>query len=125
MLDFDPDGLSGLSTVAGFLIATAVVALGIAVAAGATMLVAGRSNGLSRPQEKGLRVISIGAAGVMVLSSLGSWISWSIDQGQQALMPAQAQQQDIVVEREAPTTTCTQQAVRNFEEEPDAPSASD
>lgn len=125
MLDFDPDGLGGLNTITNYLVGTAIVALGIAIAVGATMLLAGRNGGLSRPQERGLKMIVTGTLGVTVLASLGTGIAWSMTHGQEALMPERAQQQDIVVEREAPTTTCTEQAVRNFDEEPEPLSSAD
>jgi len=121
MLDFEADGIGQLNTIAGYFVASALVCLGVAIAAGAVMLAAGRGSGLSRSQEKGLKMIGIGAAGAMVLASLGGAIAWSIERGQTGLMPEQARQQDVVVEREAPKTHCTEQAVRNFDEEENPP----
>lgn len=122
MLDFEADGIGQLNTIAGYFVASALVCLGIAIAAGAVMLAAGRGSGLSRSQEKGLKMIGIGAAGAMVLASLGGAIAWSIERGQTGLMPEEARPQDVVVEREAPSIQCVERAVRNFDKEENPPS---
>lgn len=119
MLDFTPQGLDRISTLSAYLGGTAIVALAILVAVGFGYFAAGKSGGTSRAQERGFRMVGLGVGGVMVLSSIGAAVSFGISQGDATLMPEGAQQQDVTVQREAPQTTCTEQAVRNFNEESD------
>lgn len=118
MLDFEVDGLDGISELTRNLGGTAIVVLGILVAVGFAYFTIGRANGLSRSQEKGMKMVGVGLASIVLLSSIGAAVSWGISQGGGSLMPSEARQQDIVVEREAPVTTCVEQAVRNFNQEP-------
>lgn len=117
MLDFDPEGLGQISDVTAYLIGGAIIAFGLAVACGAVLFAAGRNGGVSRTQEKGFRMVGISLAAVAVVSSLGGAFSWSTGLGQSQMMPSEARQQDIVIERQAPTTTCTDHAELNFEDD--------
>lgn len=122
MLDFEVDGTERLAELTRNLGGTAIVVLGILVAVGFAYFTIGRSHGLSKAQEKGMKMVGVGLASIVLLSSIGAAVSWGISQGGSSLMPSEARQQDIVVEREAPVTTCVEQAVRNFDEEPNPPS---
>lgn len=109
--DINPWGLEGsdgLNAVAATLIGTAVLLLAIAIAAGALLMTVGRNGGLSRSQDRGLRMIAVGGVGLMVLTSVGGAVAWGTGLGTDNLMPEEAQQQDIVIEREEATTTCTE-----------------
>lgn len=117
MLDMNPDGLQDLNYVTATLIATGIALLGLMLAIGAVSLLVGRSGGLSHAQSKGLRMMGISLGGALILVSLGAGISWSIDRGTETLMNRDARQQDIVVERDAPSTTCVEQVSRDFEDE--------
>lgn len=119
MLDMNPDGLGGIETVTTYLLATAVICLGLVVATGLVFFAMGRNGGLSRSQERGFRMVGIGVLAASVVAGLGGAISWATEQGTEDLMPESAKQQDLVIERNAPTTTCTEEAVRNFDEEDD------
>lgn len=118
MLDFAPDGLEEISQVTRYLAGTAVAVLAMLVAVGFLSFLMGRNGGLSRSQERGMKMVGLGLASVMLLTSVSAAVSWGISQGGSDMMPSEARQQDLVVEREAPQTTCTDEAVRNFNQEP-------
>lgn len=122
MLDFAPDGIDGLSQVARYLGGTAVIMLGILIATGLMFFAIGRAGGTSRAQEKGFRMVMIGTASVAVLTSVSAGIAFGISRGGEDYLPAGATQQNVTVEREAPSTTCREDAVRNFDSEPNPPS---
>lgn len=122
MLDFLPQGTDEINTVAAYLIGTGVVLLGVLIATGFVYFAMGRNGGVSRAQERGFKMVGVGTASVMVLSSLGGAIVFGIGQGNESLMPEDAQQQAVTVEREAPTTTCSETAVRDFNEESESTS---
>lgn len=106
MLDFTPQGLDRISTLATYLGGTAIVTLAILVAVGFAYFVAGKNGGTSHAQERGFRMVGLGIGAVMILSTIGSAISFGISQGDATLMPEGAQQQDVTVEREAATISC-------------------
>lgn len=106
MLDFTPDGLDGLSQIARYLGGTALVVLGISIGVGALYFAAGRSGGVSKTQEKGIRMVLIGLASVTVLSSVSAGIAWGLSQGGANLMPEGSQQQDVTVERQESRVSC-------------------
>lgn len=122
MLDFTPQGLDRMGTVSAYLLGTSVILLAILIAVGFVYFGMGRKEGRSRAQERGVRMAGIGLMGVMVLTSLGSAITFGLSQGTASLMPEGAQQQDVVVEREAATSTCTQAVTREFDTESNPPS---
>lgn len=106
MLDFTPDGMDGLTRVAAYLGGTTVVILGILIAVGALYFAVGRAGGVSKTQEKGMRMVLIGLTSVAVLTSVSAGITFGIAQGGANLMPQGSQQQDVTVERDAAQISC-------------------
>lgn len=106
MLDFAPDGLDEISQVTAYLAGTAVVTLGMLVAIGLAYFLVGRNGGTSKAQERGMKMVGIGLASVMLLTSISAAVSWGISQGGASLMPEGSQQQDLVVEREGSAISC-------------------
>lgn len=116
--DINPWGLEGeqgLNALTSTLIGTGVVLLLIVLACGAVLMTVGRNGGLSGSQEKGMRKVAVAAAGLALMTSLAGAMSWGMGLGTDNLMPEEAQGQDIVIEREAPASTCPDTVTLNFD----------
>lgn len=118
MLDgINPAGLGQLNWLAAVFLGTAILALTIGLVLGLVMWVGGRAAGSGNSSRRGLRMAVGGVAGAIILGSLGGAVQFGSSQGTGSLMVEGARQQSITVDRKAPKTTCTQQAVRDFDEE--------
>lgn len=118
--DIDPwglEGVRGLNSVTATLLGTSIVFLLILIGAAAVLLTAGRQGGLSGAQQRGIRMMAIGSASVAVIASAAGAISWSIGIGTDRLMPEDARGQDIVVERDAPSSTCPRAVTLSFDDD--------
>lgn len=118
----NPDGLSGWSTIASFLLGSAFVLLIVAVGIGVVMAVWGRHHLQSGSARKGWTVTALSGIGAMVLGSASAGIAWGAEQGTASLMPEGARPQAVTVEKQAPKHTCNRQAVRDFNKEDPTPS---
>lgn len=121
MLDgIDPWGLtgpSGLNAVAGLFLGAAIIFLGIGIVLGVIRWAGGRVSSSSNSSSKGLKMIAACVLGAMVLGSIGGAVQWGSSMGTSSLMPEAARPGQVVIERKAPKTTCTSQAVRDFDDE--------
>ena len=117
----NPDGLSGWSSIASWLLGSALVLLVVAVGVGVVVAVWGRNHWQPGTAQKGWGITALAGIGAMVLGSVSAGIAWGAEQGTASLMPEGARPQAVTVEREAPKQTCRQDAVRNFEEEENPP----
>lgn len=117
----NPDGTSGWSDIAGFMLASALVLLIIAVGVGLVMGIWGRHTLSTGTARKGWAVTALAGIAAMVLGSLSGGIAWGISQGTASLMPEGARPQAVTVEKQAPKQTCREDAVRNFEDEDNPP----
>lgn len=115
--DIDPWGLESLNSVTGMLLGTAVVLLLIMVACGAVLMTVGRAGNLSGSQVRGLRMGVIACASIAVITSVAGGMSWGLGFGTDNLMPEEARGQDIVVERDAPSSTCPGTVTLSFDDE--------
>lgn len=126
MLDgIDPWGLTGpvgLNAVAGMFIGAAIILLAIGCAVGLIRWVGGRATGASDSAGKGLRMVGAGVLGAVVLGSIGGAVQWGSSMGTASLMPKAARPGHVVIEKKAPKTSCTSQAVRDFDDESSPPS---
>ncbi|NUL44054.1 hypothetical protein F7P69_02410 [Cellulosimicrobium funkei] len=126
MLDgINPWGLTGpdgLNSVAAIFIGAAIILLAICCAIGLVRWVGGKAAGSSDSSRKGLKMVGAGVLGAVVLGSIGGAVHWGSSMGTSSLMPEAARPGQVVVERKAPKTTCTSQAVRNFLDETESPS---
>ncbi|REE02314.1 hypothetical protein C8E99_0081 [Citricoccus muralis] len=121
----DPWGLTGpegLNSVAGIFIGAAIILLAIGCAIGLIRWVGGKAASSSESSRKGLHMVAAGVLGAVVLGSIGGAVQWGSTMGTSALMPEAARPGKVVVDRQAPKTTCTSQAVRNFVDESNPPS---
>ncbi|WP_298044988.1 hypothetical protein [uncultured Citricoccus sp.] len=121
MLDgIDPWGLTGpdgLNSVAATFIGAAIILLAIGCVVGLVRWLGGKATGSSEGSTKGLKMAGAGVLGAVVLGSLGGAVQWGSSLGTDSLMPAAARPGQVVIDRKAPKTTCTAQAVRNFDDE--------
>lgn len=126
MLDgISPSGLegpAGLNSLAGMFLGTAIVAVTIGALAGVALWMGGKAGKVPNGAAKGVRVFVLALVGAAVLSSVAGGIRFGSGIGTGSLMPKAARQQDVVIDRSAPKTTCVEKAVRDFEkEEPQIP----
>ncbi|QCU77994.1 hypothetical protein E7744_07210 [Citricoccus sp. SGAir0253] len=121
MLDgIDPWGLTGpdgLNQVAATFLGAALVLLGVGVAVGVVRWASGKAIGSSDNARKGLGMLSAGVLGAAVLGSIGGAIEWGSSLGTASLMPEAARPGQVVIDKKPPKTTCTAQAVRDFDDE--------
>jgi hypothetical protein len=121
MLDgIDPGGLTGpdgLNSVAATFIGAAIILLAIGCALGVVRWVGGKAGSSPDNARKGLQMVGAGVLGAVVLGSIGGAVQWGSSMGTSSLMPEAARPGQVVVEKKAPKTTCTAQAVRNFDDE--------
>lgn len=116
----DPWGLTGpggLNSIAAIFLGGAIILLAIACAIGAVRWFGGRAASSSDNARKGLGIIMTSVLGAVVLGSIGGAVQWGSSLGTSSLMPEAARPGQVVVERTAPKTTCTSQAVRDFDDE--------
>lgn len=108
MLDnINPDGLSHMQTLAGWLLGTAFVLLVIGFAIGAMRTSGAKAFSNSEGATKGLWAMILSVAGAVVLGSVGGAIIWSsTDSRTTGVLPEVAGQRDMVVERQAASTNC-------------------
>lgn len=121
MLDgIDPWGLTGpggLNAVAGLFLGAAIIFLGIGIVLGVMRWSGGRVSSSSNSSGKGLKMIAACVLGAVVLGSLGGAVQWGSSLGTSSLMPEAARPGQVVIDRKAPKTTCTEQVVRDFDDE--------
>ncbi|MGM7670247.1 hypothetical protein [Microbacterium sp. A93] len=126
MLDgIDPWGLTGpggLNAVAGLFLGAAIIFLGIGIVLGVIRWAGGRLSSSSNSSGKGLKMIAACVVGAVVLGSIGGAVQWGSTMGTSSLMPEAARPGQVVIDRKAPKTTCTSQAVRDFDDESNPPS---
>lgn len=121
MLDgIDPWGLTGpngLNSVAATFIGAAIILLAIGCAVGLVRWLGGKATRSSEGSTKGLKMAGAGVLGAVVLGSIGGAVQWGTTLGTSSLMPEAARPGQVVIDRKAPKTTCTSQAVRDFDDE--------
>ncbi|GAA4761119.1 hypothetical protein [Citricoccus nitrophenolicus] len=121
MLDgIDPWGLTGpngLNSVAATFIGAAIILLAIGCAVGLVRWLGGKATPSSEGSTKGLKMAGAGVLGAVVLGSIGGAVQWGSSLGTASLMPEAARPGQVVIDRQAPKTTCTSQAVRDFDDE--------
>jgi hypothetical protein len=121
MLDgIDPGGLTGpdgLNSVAATFIGAAIILLVIGCALGVVRWAGGKAGSSPDNARKGLQMVVAGVLGAVVLGSIGGAVQWGSSLGTASLMPEAARPGQVVIDRKAPKTTCTAQAVRNFDDE--------
>ncbi len=121
MLDgIDPWGLTGpdgLNSVAATFIGAAIILLASGCAVGLVRWLGGKATRSSDSSAMGLKMAGAGVLGAVVLGSIGGAVQWGSSLGTASLMPEAARPGQVVIDRKAPKTTCTSQAVRNFDDE--------
>ncbi len=118
MLDnIDPWGLDALNGIAATFLGAAIVLVAIGVTIGAVRWVGGKATASPEQARRGAMTIGAGVMGAVVLGSIGGAVHWGSGLGTANLMPEAARPGTITIERKAPKTTCTSQAVRNFDDE--------
>lgn len=118
--DINPGGMTEMNQLAAWLLGSAIVLLGIAMALGIMRWVGGGSIGSAAQTKAGLAMVCLSLAGAVVLGSIGGAVQWSSsDDRTIELMPKGAQPTEIHVTRDAPRSRCTEPAVINFEENHD------
>ena len=123
MLDgIDPDGLSEWTTLAGWVMGTALVLLMVAVAGGVALALWGKVLLSSRAIRRGWATVGVTAVGASIVASSAAAAQWGTSLGTSELMPAGARPQAVEVKKEAPKQSCTDMAVRDFTKEDPKPS---
>lgn len=121
MLDgISPSGLegpAGLNSLAGMFLGTAIVAVTIGAIIGVALWLGSKAGKVPNGAAKGLRVFVLALVGAVVLSGAAGAIKFGSEIGTGELMPEAARQQDVVIEKKAPKSTCVEKAVRDFDDE--------
>ncbi|MGW9550876.1 hypothetical protein ACWG8W_07460 [Citricoccus zhacaiensis] len=110
-------GPGGLNAVAAIFLGAAVIFLGIGVVLGVVRWAGGRVSSSSNSSQKGLKMVVACVLGGAVLGSIGGAVQWGSSLGTASLMPEAARPGQVVIDRQAPKTTCTSRAVRDFDDE--------
>lgn len=123
MLDgINPDGLGEWTTLAGYILGTAMVLLMVAGAAGGGLAVWGKSLLSQQAMRRGWSMVALAGVGAAVLGGAGAAMAWGSNLGTSELMPAGARPGTVTVEKEAPRQSCPGLAVRDFDAEQPSPS---
>lgn len=121
MLDgISPSGLegpAGLNSLAGMFLGTAIVAVTIGAIIGVALWMGSKAGKVPNGAAKGLRVFVLAMVGAVVLSGAAGAIKFGSEIGTGELMPRAARQQDVVIDKKAPKSTCVEKAVRDFDKE--------
>lgn len=104
---FDIPGLGTLNSVAAFFLGTAILVMILGLGYGMTLFVSGKTGGGSQRTTKGLQTSGLALVGAAVLGSIGGMIHWSMDQGDSELMPVEAQPQEIIIDKEPASVSCS------------------
>lgn len=113
---FDIPGLGTLNAVAAFFLGTAILVMILGLGYGMTLFVSGKTGGGSQRTTKGLQTSGLALVGAAVLGSIGGMIHWSMDQGDSELMPVAAQPQEIIIDKEPASVSCSA-VTRDFTDE--------
>ncbi|MGO1699597.1 MAG: hypothetical protein ACTHZD_14715 [Micrococcaceae bacterium] len=110
----DLSGLSQITLVARYFLGSALLILVAGGSIGAVMWIAGKTQSSQQTSTRGLKTLGVSLLGAVVLGSVGGVIQFSTTMGTSELMPEAAQPREIIIEREAALTSCTDRVTKTW-----------
>lgn len=116
MLDglLDLGGLSQINLVARWFLGSALLIMVAGGSIGVVMWIGGKVKHSQAAAARGLKTLGASLAGAVLLGSVGGVIQFSTTLGTSELMPEAAQPREIVIEREAALTSCTDRVTKTW-----------
>lgn len=110
----DLSGLSQINLVARYFLGSALLILVAGGAIGVVVWIGGKAKQSSSAATRGMNTLWVSLTGAVVLGSVGGVIQFSTSMGTSELMPEAAQPREIVIEREAALTSCTDRVTKTW-----------
>lgn len=105
----DVSGLAEINTIAAWFLGSALAILVAGVFVGAAFWAAGRGGRGTELSRKGLQAIGLATVGAVLLGSVGGAVEWaSTNDRTENLLPTAAKQRTVKIDRESPSTACTE-----------------